>query len=114
MLLVSTNILSPLVKSIFCCMMVLVLFAFSCGHDEESKDLEEKLTAICIRECVLETGGSEECDSSCRCAARKISAEYTKSDLINLVQALTQGSGSSAESVLIFKNTVKSCRNPEG
>ncbi len=92
-------------------MMVLVLFAYSCSRDKESKNLEEKLAAMCIRECVLETGGSEECDSSCRCAARKISNEYSKSDLTNLVQTLTQNGNDSTESILKFKNTLKSCRD---
>ena len=108
-----TNILPCLVKRKLCCMLGLVLcvFAFSCGQQGDSSDPKEKLTAYCIRECVLETADSEICDTKCKCAAQNLSEEYSKEDFMNLVQDITQDKTDNVDSIDKLKHSLKSCKD---
>jgi len=108
-----TNIPPYLVKRKLCCMISLVLcvFAFSCGQGGDSSDPKERLTAYCIRECVLETADSELCDTKCKCAAINLSEEYSKEDFMNLVRDITQDKTDNVDSVDKLTNSLKSCKD---
>ncbi|MGB2692873.1 MAG: hypothetical protein WBB48_08585 [Thermodesulfobacteriota bacterium] len=83
--------------------LMLVVISCSSGNDPN-----QELTSYCIRECVIETSASEICDTECKCAAEKLSSEYSKEDFANLVQAITQDQ---ADSIKKLKNSLESCRN---
>lgn len=96
--------------SCFFCSVVLI-FVFSCSSQGDSENSIEKLTAYCVRECVVETGDPESCDTGCRCASEKLSSEYSNGDFAALVQAITQGKSESQESWQELANSLKSCKD---
>lgn len=104
------NNFGHLVNIKFYSMMVLVMFvlALSCGQDGGSNDATEKLTDYCIRECVLETAASEICDNRCKCAAEKLSSEYSKADFSTLAHNITH-EVEDTESDIRFKRALSSC-----
>lgn len=76
----------------------------SCSSDYDPK---QSLVSYCIRECVIETSASEICDTECKCAAEKLSSEYSEEDFINLVQAIKQ---EKADSIAKLTNSLQSCK----
>ncbi|MEM7009517.1 MAG: hypothetical protein AAF462_10325 [Thermodesulfobacteriota bacterium] len=104
-----------LVNNKIYCMMVLVLIlgAYSCGSDggdDSNDDSDQDIVSLCIRECVQQTGASEICDTECKCAAEKLSSEYTDEEIQAHVENITQEKIRSAESISILKYALKSCR----
>ncbi len=91
--------------------LVLFVFAFSCGQQGDSNDPKEKLTAYCIRECVLETADSELCDTECKCATQNLSGEYSKENFISLVQNITETNTDNAVAVEKLSNTLEICKD---
>jgi len=91
--------------------LVLFVFVFSCSQEGGSNDSKEKLTAHCIRECVLETGASEICDTECRCSVQKLLGENSEADFKDLVQNITQDKTDNDSSVNKFKNALNSCKD---
>ncbi len=91
--------------------LVLFVFAFSCGQQGDSSDPKEKLTAYCIRECVLETADSQLCDTECKCAASSLSDEFSKEEFLNLVQNITETNTDNADAVEKLSNTLEICKD---
>lgn len=56
----------------------------------------------------METSASEICDTECKCAAEKLSSEYSKEEFVNLVQAINENNAVSTEKL---KNSLQSCRD---
>lgn len=83
----------------------LLLVTVSCSS---SNDPKQELASHCIRECVMETSASEICDTECKCAAEKLSSEYSKEEFVNLVQAINENNAVSTEKL---KNSLQSCRD---
>ena len=107
-----TNILPCLVNNNLSCMlglMVLVL-SFSCSPQGDSNDPIEKLTGYCIRECVLETPDSQICDTECKCAAKKLSEEFSKEEFINLMQNITETKTDDAYAIGKLSTTLEICK----
>jgi len=92
---------------------MLLLPIFSCSPQSESTDLNEKLKAHCIRECVLETSDSEICDTECKCASNKLSREFSKEEFTNLVQNIAETKVNNTDSVEKLQNAVDSCKASE-
>jgi hypothetical protein len=91
--------------------LMLLVFSFSCSPQGDSNDPFEKLTAYCIRECVIETSDSEICDTQCKCASEKLSNEYSKEEFVNLVQAITQNNTANLDSVQKLRNALDLCKD---
>ena len=94
--------------------LVLFVFAFSCGQQSDSNGPKEKLTAYCIRECVLETADSELCDTECKCAASSLSDEFSKEEFLNLVQNITEtntDNTDNADAIEKLSNTLEICKD---
>ena len=51
---------------------------------------EERLTAYCIRECVIYTSDPDICDTRCDCAVDKLSAEMSRRDFLSMVNKITK------------------------
>lgn len=56
----------------------------------------------------METSASEICDTQCKCAAEKLSSEYSKEDFATLVQAINENNTVSIEKL---KSSLESCRS---
>ncbi|MCK5392492.1 MAG: hypothetical protein KAJ31_08690 [Deltaproteobacteria bacterium] len=98
------NYLSPLLG------LVVLVFVFSCSSQGDSKSSIEKLAAYCIRECVLETSDSQICDTECKCAAKKLSGEFSKEKFINLVQNITETNGDDSDAILKLSKALEICK----
>ena len=63
---------------------------FFCGCSRDKKDPGERITAYCVRECVLETSDSETCDTKCKCAAKKLADGLSVKEFADLVNEILQ------------------------
>ena len=92
-------------------MMVLSLFVlvYSCGQDGDSSDDVENLVSYCIRECVLETGASEICDTRCKCATQKLSSGLSKAEFRDLARNITQDQADD-RAIRMFKDALNNCK----
>lgn len=61
----------------------------SCGGAGDTEGPEEKLSAYCVRQCVLETGDSSICDTRCECASKALSDQLSAEDFESLVTSIT-------------------------
>ncbi len=86
----------------------------SCSGDDSNQIPTEKLSAYCIRECVLETGDSSLCDTRCDCASKVLSEKLSKDEFSQLVSTVT-GKGlqelTQNENVKEFKVAIKRCKS---
>ena len=69
------------------------------------------LVEYCIRQCVIETSDAEICDDQCKCAADKLSSQYSEQDFSALVQNLTQNEAGDSDSMEKLKNSLEHCKN---
>lgn len=85
----------------------------ACG-DLSSQPPGEKLDTHCVRECVLETGAAEICDTVCKCASTKLSDKLSSDEFQKLVSSVT-GSGSedseADEYLKEYKNAFSLCNS---
>jgi len=91
--------------------LMLLVFSFSCSPQGDTNDPIEKLTAYCIRECVLETSDSEICDTECKCAAKKLTEEFSKEEFINILQNITETKTDNADAVQKLSNALEICKD---
>jgi len=107
-----TKIPSRLVKNYLPCLLglVVLVFVFSCSSKGDSESSTEKLAAYCIRECVLETSDSQICDTECKCAASKLSGEFSKEKFISIVQNITETNGDNSDAVLKLSKALEICK----
>ena len=89
---------------------MLLVFSFSCSSQGDSNDPIEKLTAYCIRQCVLSTAASELCDTKCKCAAKNLSDELSKEEFNNLVLDLSNANNPNPENVEKLSKALDSCK----
>lgn len=85
----------------------------SCGTSNNETPAE-KLSAYCIRECVLETGDSSLCDTKCDCASKILSEKLSKDEFSKLVIDITGGDSQDldeTESMKEFSDAVKRCKS---
>jgi len=90
-----------------------LLIYTSCSSTDTNENSAEKLSAYCIRECVLETGDSEICDTRCGCASKYLSEKLSKGEFSKLVIDITKGDSQDLEetdSEKQFKNAIKHCK----
>ena len=102
--------------AVTCLVLVFTFMLITCRGDRNSQTPGEKLDAYCVRECVLETGGSEVCDTICKCASNKLSAKLSRKEFAKLVSSITEsGSGYEGESEYLheFKNAFGLCKSKE-
>ena len=69
------------------------------------------LVDYCIRQCVIDTSDAEICDDQCKCAADKLSSQYSEQDFSALVQNLTQNEAGDSGSMEKLKNSLEYCKN---
>jgi hypothetical protein len=90
------------------------LLLISCGSTSSNETSSEKLSAYCIRECVLETGDSEICDARCDCTSKTLSEKLSKDEFSKLVIDITGGGSQDLEdtkSIKEFTVAIKRCKS---
>lgn len=86
---------------------VFLLLPFvSCGKDNP----EERLSAYCVRECVIETADPEICDTRCKCAVEKLSSGLTSQEFSHLAARIASKDGADAEDLSRFNDAYQSCK----
>lgn len=103
-------------KALILCVFAAASILISCGSAGKSETPEEKLDAYCVRECVLETGDSEVCDTRCGCASKKLSDKLTPEEFAALVGSITEGGSRDSEqkeNLHKFKNAFGLCKSQE-
>lgn len=91
--------------------LLLIFSVFSLHFSCSSQNTPQKdLADYCIRQCVLETGDSEICDTQCKCAAEKVSQQHSDKDLVTIVDALNQEDNNNSDIKDMLKRTLESCK----
>jgi len=80
-----------------------------CGCSRDSKDPAERLTAYCIRECVIETSAAEICDTKCRCAVSKLAGDVSAKEFAELAKGISDDGSREKVYVQKFKTAFEDC-----
>jgi|GEM_PF-1272156 len=86
----------------------------SCSGSNNNETPKARLNAYCVRECVLETGDSEVCDTRCKCASKSLSEKLSADEISKLVSSLPDRkaqASSDSESKKEFKDALKRCKS---
>jgi len=82
---------------------------FLCGCSRGSQDPAERLTAYCIRQCVLETSDSEVCDTKCKCAVETLAGDVPGREFAELVNEIIKNGPHAEDYIHKFKIAFVSC-----
>lgn len=85
-----------------------------CGSDWNKQSPGEKLDTHCVRECVLETGAAEICDTVCKCVSTKLSDKLSGDEFQKLVSSVTQSGSKDSEAdeyLKEYKNAFSLCKS---
>lgn len=89
--------------------LILLLLMVSCNSSGQSGGSAERLNAYCIRECVIETGDSEICDTRCKCAVEKLVSAMSVKEFSELTDGITLERESSNNDVSKLGNALETC-----
>lgn len=96
-------------RNIFPVSLLILTILIICGCSRDSKGPAERLTAYCIRECVIETAAAEICDTKCRCAVKKLAGDVSAKELAVLVKEITENGSRENVYMQRFKTEFEDC-----
>lgn len=89
--------------------LICLLLIVACNSPGDSGGPAEHLNAFCIRECVVETGDSEICDTRCKCAVEKLASALSVKELSELADGITRDRESGNEDIDKLRSAMESC-----